>query len=82
MGLAATVDPSGTRLFRVKVARMSTSALCVVVTELGCAAWHRVIFLMQFAHLINCLSHCMAQEPPNVSVCALHSIFMPSTMCV
>ena len=41
-----------------------------------------VIFLMQFAHLITCISHCMAQdEPPNVSVCALHSIFMPSMMC-
>ena len=33
-----------------------------------------VIFLMQFAHLITCISHCMAQdEPPNVSVCALSS---------
>ena len=35
------------------------------------------------AHVITCISHCMAQdEPPNVSVCALHSIFMPSMMCV
>ena len=42
-----------------------------------------VIFLLQFAHVITCRSHCMAlNEPPNVSVCALHSIFMPSTMCV
>ena len=41
-----------------------------------------VIFLMQFAHEITCISHCMAQdEPPNVSVCALHSIFMSSMMC-
>ena len=41
-----------------------------------------VILLMQFAHLITCISHCMAQdEPPNVSVCALHSIFMSSMMC-
>ena len=41
-----------------------------------------VIFLMQFAHLITCISHCMAQdEPPNVSVCARQSTFMPSTMC-
>ena len=32
-----------------------------------------VIFLMQFAHLITCISHCMAQdEPPHVSVCARH----------
>ena len=37
---------------------------------------------MQFAHLITCMSHCMAQdEPPNVSVCALHSIFMSPMMC-
>ena len=37
-----------------------------------------VIFLMQFAHFITCISHCMAQdEAPNVSVCAHHSIFMP-----
>ena len=43
----------------------------------------RVIFIMQFAHSITCMSHCMAQdEPPNVSVCALHSIFMSSMMCV
>ena len=42
-----------------------------------------VIFLMQFAHFITCISHCMAQdEPPNASVCARHSILMPSTMCV
>ena len=41
-----------------------------------------VIFLMQFAHLITCISHCMAQdEPLNVSVCALHSFFMSSVMC-
>ena len=42
----------------------------------------RVVFRMQFAHLIACVSHCMAQdEPPNVSVCALHSTFMSSMMC-
>ena len=37
---------------------------------------------MQFAHSITCISHCMAQdEPPNVSVCALHSFFTSSMMC-
>ena len=42
-----------------------------------------VIFLMQFAHLITCTSHCMAQEePPNVSARAFHSILMSSMMCV
>ena len=36
-----------------------------------------VIFLMQFAHLITCISHCMAQdEPPNVSVLR---VFVPSS---
>ena len=41
-----------------------------------------VIFPMQFAHWITCISRYMAQdEPPNVSVCALHSIFMSSMMC-
>ena len=39
-----------------------------------------VKFLMQFAHSIKCISHCMAQdELPNVSVCAL---LMSSMMCV
>ena len=40
------------------------------------------IFPTHFAHLITCISHYMAQdEPPNVSVCALHSIFISSMMC-
>ena len=54
------------------------------VTDWECRQIHLTRhFLMQFAHLITCISHCMAQdEPPNVSVCALHSIFMSSMMCV
>ena len=40
------------------------------VTDGGCRQIHFTRhFLMQFAHLITCISHCMAQdEPPNVSV--------------
>ena len=37
-----------------------------------------VIFLMQFAQFISCISHCMAQ----VSLCARHSVYMSSMMCV
>ena len=37
-----------------------------------------VIFLMQFAQFISCISHCVAQ----VSVCARHSIFTSSVMSV
>ena len=37
---------------------------------------------MQFAHLITCISHCMAQdEPLTVSVAPTHSIFMSSMVC-
>ena len=53
------------------------------VTDLGVDRYtSHLFFLMHFAHLITCIPHCMAQdEPPNVSVCALHSIFMSSMIC-
>ena len=50
-----------------------------------CATLRRGRFCRQI-HLTRnvCVhTHCTAQdEPPNVSVCALHSIFMSSMMCV
>ena len=43
-----------------------------------------VFFLMYFARLIVCSHHIVVQDEPrlNVSLCAFHSIFMPSMMCV
>ena len=37
----------------------------------------KVIFLLQFAQLFSCISHCMAQ----VSVCARHSILSSVRCC-
>ena len=90
--LSDTVRP------RLVICSQGGAWCCAVPASLNLYSWTRTskvsspvvdrytshaIFLMQFAHLITCMSHCMAQdEPPNVSVCALHSIFISCMMCV
>ena len=73
-----------------KTADFGTSFVCCKIrfkTEVCTCSQCRQIhvtrhFLMRIACVWLCESHHMAQdEPPNVSVCALHSIFMPSMMC-